>query len=85
MQLAPSGLNITKCIVIQNVKEYCDSIKANLDKHEIMDIFLHHKKYTVEFQDYIRMIKYITLVWQYKLHLTFYAKSVVWLEVIKIC
>lgn len=62
MQLVPSGLNITKCIVIQNVKEYCNSIKVNLDKHEIMDIFLHHKKYTVEFQDYIRMIKYITLV-----------------------
>lgn len=62
MQLAPSGLNITKQIVIQSAKEYCDSIKANLDKHEIMDIFLYHKKYTVEFQDYIRMIKYITLV-----------------------
>lgn len=62
MQLVPSGLNITKRIVIQNVKEYCDSIKANLDKHEIMDIFLYRKKYTVEFQDYIRMIKYITLV-----------------------
>lgn len=62
MQLAPSGLNITKRIVIQNVKEYCDSIKVNLDKHEMMDIFLHHKKYTVEFQDYIKMIKYISLV-----------------------
>lgn len=62
MQLMPSGLNITKRIVIQNVKEYCNSIKVNLDKHEIMDIFLHHKKYTVEFQDYIKMIKYISLV-----------------------
>lgn len=62
MQLMPSGLNITKHVTIQNVREYFKSLNVNLNMSELTDIFLIHKIYPMEFKHYISMIKHITVL-----------------------